>query len=646
MQELHEISPPDDDDDNDNDNISCNKKAEHSYRQWLVALPQLVDPLLQYISSTTGQILSSATSIQSSCSKAGSCNKKSSEIQCLFFDYFKTFSVVTCECQNTLQVLVLHGLFPTAPKCPRMAISIGLLDFYQALFEKSCEAINALSAAFTRPFCCSISFAVQCYSTLQVKVEQLLELAIIQADSMNANDTNFHLMESTTKWSALMKLFKTVYKLKARSSLSNGSNIIVCVDGNFNQRHLKWAKDTPLAFYEPTYFVPKATVDEVGKHIEKLRKTTQKQRKELVVPDEAVDKCKSAHMAGSGDNVKTDRDCFDDTGLMALVCRHDIPLFIVNIDTAGEQQKYSVALIEHLFGLMPNNATVSVLYDIGCYPILPSDITNRLTFGMSTMHAYVHQWACQLLWQRLMRLITVTRTSAQQKHIWLIDHQLNAVDAPARLKKELDTVLNLQEQLKEKVEELYASLNVQDSFLELYGVDLTFVRTLLMARDLKINIRKRAIGSFFEWDRLDQATGGKDKPLGTKLHQDTREAIAKCKPALMSAIKKFNKYCEKISQLHKPEWNIPLPEPLPTQLSVLCDSSNLMEDVQITWTEDGIRGMLKKDCCLEECRRLGIESDNLCQWFGRELAAIEVAAALPSSELFSTCDVQAILSFM
>jgi len=59
-------------------------------------------------------------------------------------------------------------------------------------------------------------------------------------------------------------------------------------------------------------------------------------------------------------------DNFDDTGLMALICRHDIPLFFANIDTPGEQQKYSVALIRHLFSLLPSQATVVVLYDVGC----------------------------------------------------------------------------------------------------------------------------------------------------------------------------------------------------------------------------------------------------------------------------------------
>jgi len=254
-------------------------------------------------------------------------------------------------------------------------------------------------------------------------------------------------------------------------------------------------------------------------------------------------------------------------------------------------------------------------------------------------------------------------------------------DAPARLRRELDTVLNLQgdlenidraikairanivsnagspdsfamlksldrtyERLKDKVEGLYTSLNVQESFPELRGIDLQFVRTLIMARDLKISIRKRAIGSFFEWERLDQAVAGRNQALGTKLHQHTRKAISKRKPALMAAIRKFNRYCETLESLHQPSWSIPIPRPLPTGLAALRNGSDLQEDVWITpsdgklprWLDDsdvrdGIRAMLKVDRCSEERQRLRIEADNLCRWFGRELAAVELALRTPSS---------------
>ncbi|KIM50664.1 hypothetical protein SCLCIDRAFT_144905, partial [Scleroderma citrinum Foug A] len=133
----------------------------------------------------------------------------------------------------------------------------------------------------------------------------------------------------------------------------------------------------------------------------------------------------------------------------------------------------------------------------------------------------------------------------------LFGSRSNEIDAPARLKKELDTVLALQadvdltekaiqtakgviekesasddtlsvltslerthSRLIAKVEVLYVSLNVQMKFPELDSISLDFVRTLLLACDLKINICKRAIGSFFEWGKLDQAVGGAQKALG------------------------------------------------------------------------------------------------------------------------------------
>lgn len=117
----------------------------------------------------------------------------------------------------------------------------------------------------------------------------------------------------------------------------------------------------------------------------------------------------------------------------------------------------------------------------------------------------------------------------------------------------------------------------------------------------------------------------------------------------MNAIRKFNGYCATLAILHNPDWTIPLPEPLPTQLSPLRECPHLMEDVWITpcpgnipaWLEDvdvreGIRATLKMDRCQEELRRLGSESDNLCRWFGREIGALEVAIVTPSSEF--TCN--------
>lgn len=141
---------------------------------------------------------------------------------------------------------------------------------------------------------------------------------------------------------------------------------------------------------------------------------------------------------------------------------------------------------------------------------------------------------------------------------------------------------------------------------------------------------------------------------GTKLHQQTRSAIAKRKPALMAAIRKYNNYCKVLQDLRPKDSNVPIPQLLPTDLTQLrnnLNKSELMEDVWISakpegkarWLEEskvreGIRAMLKQERCLEERRRLGIEADNLCRWFGEELCAVELALRRPECKLIQVID--------
>lgn len=138
----------------------------------------------------------------------------------------------------------------------------------------------------------------------------------------------------------------------------------VFLDGCFSHRRLKHAGDPPHA-HVPEHYIPKEQVDAMGDHISSVRKKPAKART-IVVPDEAVDECEDGHIAGTGSNVKTDSSRYDDTGTMALVCRHDIPILLANIDTPGEQQKYAASILKQLFSMLPEAATVAVFYDIGC----------------------------------------------------------------------------------------------------------------------------------------------------------------------------------------------------------------------------------------------------------------------------------------
>ncbi|EMD32924.1 hypothetical protein CERSUDRAFT_57603, partial [Gelatoporia subvermispora B] len=778
---------------------------------------------------------------------------------------YENHSVPYCQCTPLPHVLITSGMFPTSPSQPRIAVSIDLLEFYFALFERSGDAVTALARAmrnyYTRrgwrvldskgvpildPFRRPLGFAIQWYDSVRVLIARTLDDAVEKARQMIAaregadsspspsrpSDMSTpsqlphlqppNLLNETATSSSDRPLPATSSLMTPLSpsstshdtrkpgvrqcssflqrrcpacfggsnwgrTLAAGGDIVVAVDGNFSHRHLRTSGEG-LEFYEPEYFIPKEKVDCVGTRIEQLRQAGKKPKATYVpkVPDEAVDACENGHEAANEQKAKTNADRFDDTGIMALVCSHDIPIYLANIDTPGEQLKYAVCLVGELFANIPDDAVVAVLYDIGCvadrgnslYSYLPDHITDRLIWAISIMHAYGHQWACQLvynprlrpglglrdgegverLWARLRVFIAITRTSGRTRRIWLIDRQVRVIaeemrnnlglflvhklthgvseqrakarailnsiavseaelreqwsmqqaaqlsvraHAPVRLKKEVDAILALQndvdrveaalqavrtqlsdgepseqadiilstlektsKDLSKRVDNLYTSLNVGTSFPELKGLDANFVKILILARDIKCNIRKRVTAQFLEYDRLDRAAGGKDNPLGahqlmcsrtgTKLHQHTRKAISKRQPSILTAIRKFNRYCIMLAEEAKKydiPSTIPIPEQLSTDLAKLRDNPNLYDDVWISslphqgtqrprWLEDqsvreGIQAMLKIDRCNEEEARLRREAQNMCAWFGRELAATELALLTFGNALYA-----------
>ncbi|KAJ2914613.1 hypothetical protein MD484_g5799, partial [Candolleomyces efflorescens] len=760
--------------------LTPNRRTQQLYDRWLALIPSLIEPYLLHYERSYQQ---DGPPPLSSPSIAGCTNPQcvqkhgKSKVLCFYTHHFKETEVEWCASSSLPALLIEHGLFPGAPYQPRHAFSIELLGFFKSLFERSCDATyalaNALRTHYLRrgfrltnpkgdialdPFRKSLTSAMQWFDCLVQLVERKTE-AIIQEAAAIA------VQPSEPQPPQCDRVLQTrCPSCFAGRKFGSACDIVVSVDGCFNHRHVRSRGDCP-AFYDPDYMLSKESVDQVGSDIEEARKRPAKSRQPQV-PDEAIDACQDSHEAGSGSNVKTSLEHFDDGGVMALVCRHDIPLFLANIDTPGEQQKYAFALIKHLFARIPPTATVKVLYDVGCvvdrsrelYAILEDKVSSRLSFATSIMHSYAHEFSCQIvynpryqsglglsdgegterLWSRLTGLIGLTRMCGRRKRIYYLDRQVAAIGAemrdelgitlrhraeknvpshektanqalakvqhsadelkkmweqqkktqlsvrshaPARVKKELEVILNLQSELEgvehtiqctrkfiatlrsasdvsksvldtlesrqqeigRQVETLYASLNIHEAFPELKGVELEFVRCLLLARDIKMNIRKRAVGSFHEYDKLNQAQAGGGAPIGTKAHQYYRQSIAKRMPALRKLIRKFNDLCAQAKARYKPQWNIPLPQPLPEEIAKLKKDPGLMEDVWISsapctsyqWLYDAnireaMRAIHRKERCLEEVRRLGIELDNLCRWFGSEMKAVEIALALPN----------------
>ncbi|KAJ7118428.1 hypothetical protein C8R43DRAFT_1137360 [Mycena crocata] len=788
--------------------LPATKRRQES---WDALLPLLEEPLAYYQQATYGQRPPTiSVLVQHECTTF--CGQAvTASVQCLYVSHVEQVQVATCACMPVAAVLVRHGVFPMSPSTHRTAVSIDLLEVYRALFERSCDAITALAAALHTiydrrgfrvvsqrnpalvakdPFRAGLSQAVQSYSNLRTCMEARLNAALSAAsnilfpptplmeasqnpnateatDATEAIDADTPLPNTGENSSVpntnppaptfepdpaipeaprltpgradriLRNRCPTCFATtKWGRPFSEGGDVQLGSDGCFSYRHLRSAGDGPIS-YDPSYFVSKEKVDAVRDCIAAAR--SQKPAEFTPpIPKEAIDAC--ANSWDAANEKKVDPKRHDASGIFVMTCRHSQVLFLCNIDTpeATVVQCYDVACVTE--------------HSVNLYPILKEGYCERISFVINAMHAYSHQWICQLVysprlrrgigltdaegverfWSQIRKLIGITRNQWHSRCIWMIDQYAAFVNtegrdnlgdwiirqhtknlprkqaaaekilrdcgipdaelrqnweeqkaaqtsvqshAPVRLRRKLDKVLSLQGQidiveqsiadakksitssdaspdslvllrgleathdtLSAQAEALYASLNIQKAFPELQNLPLEFVRTLLIMRDLKINIRSRAVGSFHEWETLDRAVGGWREALGTKLHQSTRKAITKRQPALLKAIGKFNDYCADLERLRPAGCQIPIPEPLSTQLNGLRDDPSLHEDVWITpsqgsiprWLDDsdvrdGIRVMHSSDRCREEAERLNLERANMRDWLKDESDIVALA---------------------
>ncbi|EIN08542.1 hypothetical protein PUNSTDRAFT_33929, partial [Punctularia strigosozonata HHB-11173 SS5] len=175
----------------------------------------------------------------------------------------------------------------------------------------------------------------------------------------------------------------------------------------------------------------------------------------LKLPNSVLDGCESSFKAADEQREKASTNFFDDTGLMALVCRHDRVLWMANITSAGERQHYAIALLDKFFHHVPKTFRAGVLYDIGCQLHrscfkwgLLENYRDRIVFGISVFHAYGHQWACQVIyhprkcecfglsdgegcervWSALEHLVPGLRVSGYYQRFYVINLQLHHLD--------------------------------------------------------------------------------------------------------------------------------------------------------------------------------------------------------------------------
>lgn len=157
-----------------------------------------------------------------------------------------------------------------------------------------------------------------------------------------------------------------------------GFHSTASIDGNFEQARLRLAGsgDQPVPKGQ-TFFLSPQEVLAARQHVDDARKSHPKPHVTgtegedsttpgLFMPNYVYGNCSERFLAAGEHNKKAEASVFEDTGLMALVCNHDRPLFMVTLRDPGERQYNAIALVNRLFKELPSRWRVGLLYDIGC----------------------------------------------------------------------------------------------------------------------------------------------------------------------------------------------------------------------------------------------------------------------------------------
>ena len=204
------------------------------------------------------------------------------------------------------------------------------------------------------------------------------------------------------------------------------ADFLNCVDACFTHKRLKMNGQSdrwdPPHHHPDTVFMADDDVKAMEAFVESCRSHAPPQPQPqsdsadylepgMQIPASILNDCRDSFVAADEKRQKASTQFFADTSIMALLCRHDRVLWTINMTSAGEKQYYVLALIKRLFEHLPHDATVGILYDIGCqlhrsckkWGFL-AEYLPRLSFAISVFHAFGHQWPCQIVYHPRKRI--------------------------------------------------------------------------------------------------------------------------------------------------------------------------------------------------------------------------------------------------
>ncbi|KAG1880686.1 hypothetical protein C8R48DRAFT_744865 [Suillus tomentosus] len=251
--------------------------------------------------------------------------------------------------------LLCCGLFPCTPIAPSLVVDLRVLEFVHLLFV--CQSPNqTVWCDAVEPFLDGMRYKLSC------------------------KPSEYHCSHCLLCFGG-----NACQGADARSI----SDIIVCIDACFTQKcstNPCGASSIDPPNPTPTFFLSNDNVKVMEDFIQCCRGERSEGDEDcyeegMHVPVSVLNGCGESFIAADDKCEKASTHFFTDTGLMALLCRHDRVLWLANLTLAGEKQHWC-----------------QLKRSCQKWKLLDDNTLSHISFAVAVFHAYGHQWPCQIIY--------------------------------------------------------------------------------------------------------------------------------------------------------------------------------------------------------------------------------------------------------
>ncbi|KAG6835438.1 hypothetical protein H0H93_001459, partial [Arthromyces matolae] len=204
---------------------------------------------------------------------------------------------------------------------------------------------------------------------------------------------------------------------------------------------------------------------------------------------------------------------------------------------------------------------------------------------------------------------------------------------------ELDKIRDRFQEVTSKIRSKQAALGVNDRHRLEKWISNEYIGTLMKVRALKLRLREKLRARKFELDRVERSF--RHQVNNQRVDEHTEASVKRRDPSITQLATKYNKLCDTLADLIKRK-KAPPRAVCPRKIEVkglfaldvddvIWEDVGLNEDVEppawlaVQGVQDGIRGLLERDRCLEEEVRLRHECRSMRIWLAEEWRIVNIA---------------------